>query len=83
MFYTTLTQPIEEKQITFLNATLAVDARPVEEMYIGRHLDSVPQLAGEAVMGVLHPGGKVTINDGKSRIELHTGDQILITHLVD
>ena len=56
---------------------------PVEEMYIGRHLDSVPQLAGEAVMGVLHPGGKVTINDGKSRIELHTGDQILITHLVD
>ena len=81
--YTTLTQPIEEKQITFLNATLAVDARPVEEMYIGRHLDSVPQLAGEAVMGVLHPGGKVTINDGKSRIELHTGDQILITHLVD
>ncbi|MFR4143362.1 MAG: hypothetical protein ACLT1K_05025 [[Clostridium] leptum] len=52
-------------------------------MYIGRHLDSVPQLAGEAVMGVLHPGGKVTINDGKSRIELHTGDQILITHLVD
>lgn len=81
--YTALTQPTAEKQITFSNATLAMAARPVEEMYVGRYLDSIPKPVGEAVTGVLHPGGEVEIYDGKSRIELHTGDQILTVHSVD
>ena len=81
--YTALTQPTEEKQITFSNATMAMAARPVEEMYVGRYLDSIPKPAGEAVTGVLHPGGEVVIYDGKNRIELHTGDQILTVHSVD
>lgn len=81
--YAALTQPLEEKQFTFLNATMAVNAVPLDSSDVGRNLDSLPRRTGESVIGVLHPSGSVTIDDGEKRIELHTGDRLLTVHGVD
>ena len=81
--YAALVQPTQEKQVTFGDTTLALDARPVDDMYVGRNLDVLPKRPGELIDGVLHPGGSFTMNDGRTRIELHTGDQVLLIHHVD
>ena len=80
---TALTQPWDEKQITFETCTMAFRVQKVESVLIGRTLDAVPVRSGEIITGVLHGNGSTTLYDGRQKIVLQPDDRIIYTYLCD
>ena len=80
---TALTQPWDEKQITFETCTMAFRVQKVESFLIGRTLDAVPVRSGEIITGVLHGNGSTTLYDGRQKIVLQPDDRIIYTYLCD
>lgn len=80
---TALTQPYDEKQVTFGTTTMAFQVHQPEPSLVGRTLDTIPVKLGEIITGVLHADGNATLYDGRQRIVLRDGDRIIYTYICD
>jgi trk system potassium uptake protein TrkA len=79
--FTALTQPWEEKQVTFDTCTLAISMWQVEDSYFGKTLDTLPVRPSEVITGVLHNDGNTTLYDGRQKIVMRDGDRVLFTRV--
>ena len=81
--FAALTQPWEERQLTFGTSTVAYNPREIDRQTAGRPIDSLTPRAGEIILGVVHKNGRMTLYDGKQRLILEEGDRVVYTSISD
>lgn len=73
----------KEKLTTFGTCTMASARRPVDDHEIGRDVREIPLPESEALFGVQHANSRISLYDGRQKIILQKGDQLLMNRIVD
>ena len=81
--FTALTQPWEEKQVSFNTCTVSFHLHLADSSIIGRPLSDIPTEPGESITGVLHADDSASLYDGRQNIIIQKGDRIILSYVCD
>ena len=81
--FTALTQPWEDKNLTFETATAAFHCRVVDKAHDGLTISTVPMANGEAVFGVVGIDGTMKLYSQVQNKPLIQGEKVVFAKIVD
>lgn len=79
---TDLLSPFENKQVTFGNATVSLELRPVERRYFGQSTNNL-DLPGQGIFAVIKPDGRFILKETAGGIALSEGDTLVLSRRID
>lgn len=77
-----LCSPWQSSQVTFGNATVALEVSPVERQYFGRTTGDV-DLPGCGIFAVVKPDGRFILKETAGNIPLFEGDSLVLSRRID
>ena len=77
-----LCSPWQSKQVTFGNATVALELRPVERRYFGQSTGSL-ELPGQGIFAVIRQDGRFVLKEAAGGILLSEGDVLVLSRRID
>lgn len=77
-----LISPYQTRQVTFGEATVSLQPRPVDKKLVGRSTDSLPLAPGDGLFGIIKNNGSFQIFQGDP-LPLEAGDLVVYSHLID
>lgn len=77
-----ITAPLEAKQVTFGEATISLQARPVEKKMVGRTTAQLEPAHGDGLFGVIKSSGGFRLYCGDA-LPLEAGDLVVYSRLID
>lgn len=79
---TDLLSPWENKLVTFGNATVSLELRPVERRYFGQSTSSI-DLPGMGIFAVIRSDGRFVLKETAGGIALSEGDVLVVSRRID
>ena len=77
-----LTDPFQARQVTFGEATVSLQARPVEKRMVGRTTSQLELDAGDGLFGVIKTDGSFRLACGAA-LPLEAGDLVVYSRVID
>ena len=81
--FVALTQPYENKNMTFGVSTVSFTCVPVAENLIGSNIDDVAEMSNRSVLGVVHEDGTMDLHLTHKRCILQQNDMIIYANMCD
>ena len=66
--FVALTQPFDNKNMTFGVSTVSFTCVPVEEQFVGRDISNLGEGSDHSVFGVVHPDGSMDLHLAHKKI---------------
>ena len=77
-----LCSPWQSRQITFGNASVALELEPVAKRYFGQSTSAL-ELPGRGIFAVIRPDGKFVLKEAAGGILLGEGDVLVLSRRID
>lgn len=79
-----LVEKTERQTAQFSNCTMGFETRLITDLMSGRYVDEYKLYPDEAVIGIQHEDGRVTLaGSGKKRLLMRQGEKLIIARVVD
>ncbi|MDD5952299.1 MAG: TrkA family potassium uptake protein [Oscillospiraceae bacterium] len=81
--YIALTQPWDEKSVTFESATVSFTCFSETERLVGKDASKLKMDGGTSVLGVLRENGSMELACYDKKLIIEAGDKLIISHISD
>ncbi|MCH3971345.1 MAG: TrkA family potassium uptake protein [Oscillospiraceae bacterium] len=82
--YNALTEPWENRELTFGSATASFRVCEVDHSCYGKSLEEVPRYPGETAFAIVHPNGRLELaHAGQEFLTVNEGDHVVMASVVD
>ena len=81
--FVALTQPFDNKNMTFGVSTVSFTCVPVEEQFVGKDIRNLGEGSDHSVFGVVHPDGSMDLHLAHKKLILQQNDMIIYANMCD